>query len=201
MKVPFSYTQHVFQSILFVSFVSHAVVLGFGSIFAPSPQYAVEQAPSSMEVIIVNEHKIKEETKEIPKEVISVDDPALLVSEVAREEKKERQEEKLKEPIYIPSVKGAVAEAKPAYIKNPAPIYPEYARRQGWEGVVFLKVLVHADGTVGEIEVFQSSGYQILDESAFKTVRTWQFLPARVGGLSFSSWVKIPVRFLLVEES
>jgi periplasmic protein TonB len=176
-------------------------LIGAGSFFSPSPQYAVEQAPSSMEVVIVNEREVKEEKEQIPEEIISVKDPAVQAPQVVKEKKKELQEKKLTKPIYIPPVKGALTEAKPAYFKNPAPLYPNYAREQGWEGIVFLKVLVNSDGTVGEIGVEKSSGYKILDESALKTINTWQFLPARVGAMSFSSWIKIPVRFILTEES
>jgi protein TonB len=84
-------------------------------------------------------------------------------------------------------------------LKNPAPIFPEYARTRGWEGTVILSVLVGSDGKVQKITVERSSKHQILDESALKTVRKWQFKPAQVGNLVFASWIKVPVRFVLVE--
>jgi len=200
MRTPFSYKQHVFGSILVSSFLGHVVLIGAGSFFSPSPQYAVEQAPNSMEVVIVNEREAKEEKKQIPEEIISVQDPTINDVPIVKKEKEPRKEPP-KKSIYIPPLKGAVTEAKPAYLKNPAPIYPNYAREREWEGVVFLKVFVNSGGTVDEIEVEKSSGYKILDESALKTIQTWQFLPARAGSMSFSSWIKIPVRFILTEES
>ena len=65
MKLPFSYKQHTFSSILVGSFLGHMALIGAGSFFSPSPQYAVEQAPSSMEVVIVNEREVKEEKEQI----------------------------------------------------------------------------------------------------------------------------------------
>jgi len=59
---------------------------------------------------------------------------------------------------------------------------------------------VGAAGRPERVEVFRSSGYEILDEAALKAVRAWQFLPARAGGIPFSSRIKIPVRFRLIED-
>ena len=71
MKLPFSYKQHVFSSILFASFLGHMVLIGAGSSLSPSPQYAVEQAPSSMEVVLLTEPKIKQK-KPKPKKNITI---------------------------------------------------------------------------------------------------------------------------------
>src|SRR3989338_5004573 len=150
MKLPFSYKHQVFGSILAASFIGHLTFISFGSFFSPSPQYAVEEAPSSMEVMIINEREVKEEKKQIPEEVVSVKDLTVQASEIVKEKKKEEEEKKLRKPIYIPPVKGALAEAKPAYFKNPAPVYPNYAREQGWKGVVVLKVLVNEYGAVSQ---------------------------------------------------
>jgi len=73
---------------------------------------------------------------------------------------------------------------------NPKPPYPEIARLRGYEGTVRLKVEVLASGKVGSITVQESSGYEILDRSALKTVKDWHF-PARFGT------VIVPVTFQL----
>lgn len=197
MKVPFSYKQHFFQSVLWVSLLSHAVLFGAGHFLAPTPRYAVEQAPASMEIIISPEPKLKTKPKVEESEAIAIEDEA--PKKVLQEERRKLEQESQKS-IHIPARKGALTEAKPVYLKNPAPVYPEYARERGWEGTVVLKVLVTSDGKVGEIHVGRSSGHRILDDSALSTVRKWQFQPARAGHMTFSSWIKIPVRFVLVEK-
>lgn len=177
MKLPFSYRSQFFKPLLFVSFLGHAVLVGAGSTFFPSPQFSVAEAPTSLEVILSKE-PLFESNKERP----------------SLEKSREIQKTTVPSPQ-----RGALQESTPAYFQNPAPLYPLLAKEQGWEGVVVLKVLVQADGRVGRVYVLRSSGYKILDESALKAVNEWRFLAARLGSLSFSSWVKIPIRFLLLE--
>jgi protein TonB len=54
---------------------------------------------------------------------------------------------------------------------------------------------------VGEIEVKESSGYEVLDRSALETVKKWRFIPATKGGVSIPSWVHIPITFQLQDVS
>lgn len=198
MKIPLSYKNQYFGAMLGVSVLVHSSFLLVANIVSPSPKFAVQQAPSSMEVYIVK----KTHTEKKPQQRIQ----NILTSEIKSKSevsiKKEKPvERKVEKSIYIPPVKGAdYTEAQPDYLKNPAPIYPEFAREQGWEGTVILNVLVNKQGIAAQISVEQSSGYKLLDQAAVKTVRNWKFLPTRVGQLSFDSWVKIPVRFLLTEQ-
>jgi len=87
--------------------------------------------------------------------------------------------------------------AKPNYLKNPPPPYPEDARRQSLEGRVRLSVYVNTEGRVQNLEVIQSSGVPSLDQSALRTVRTWRFQPARLGAIPISSTVIVPITFKL----
>lgn len=95
---------------------------------------------------------------------------------------------------------GADTEAKPNYLKNPAPEYPEISKQNNEQGVVVLKVFVEKDGRPTQVILDQSSGFHRLDSSALKAVKDWKFSPARVGNMVFSSWVKIPIRFVLEEK-
>lgn len=56
--------------------------------------------------------------------------------------------------------------------------FPRRARARGWSGTATLQVTVAADGTVGPIEVIESSGRALLDEAAVAAVersrRTWR---------------------------
>jgi protein TonB len=95
------------------------------------------------------------------------------------------------------SAGGAITEAKPNYLRNPAPPYPWEARQKGWQGVVILKVIVDRSGNPKNVEKEKGSGYAILDESALKTVKQWRFHPAQYGALPVESLVRVPVRFEL----
>lgn len=85
----------------------------------------------------------------------------------------------------------------PNYGMNPLPKYPLLAREKGYEGTVYLRVLVRADGRVERLAVDRSSGYEILDRAAVDSVKGWAFFPAKKGGKSVESWVLLPVKFAL----
>jgi len=92
---------------------------------------------------------------------------------------------------------GASTGARANYLSNPRPDYPEEAKQMHQQGIVYLDVLVDADGRPNNVSVSRSSGYSLLDHAAVEAVRRWSFEPARAGGLAVSSRVEIPVRFSL----
>lgn len=81
------------------------------------------------------------------------------------------------------------------YLDNPKPPYPRLSSKLGESGKVFLRVLVKADGTVRELELHKSSGFERLDRSAMNTVQAWRFVPARQGSKSVDGWVIVPINF------
>lgn len=87
--------------------------------------------------------------------------------------------------------------AAPNYGINPLPKYPPLAREKGYEGTVYLRVMVKVDGRVGQLAVDRSSGYEILDRTAVDSVQEWAFFPAKKGGRPVASWVLLPVKFAL----
>ena len=52
-------------------------------------------------------------------------------------------------------------------------------------------------GKVDRVEVTQSSGHQLLDQSALKAVKDWLFQPATVNHRGVASEVLLPVQFKL----
>lgn len=90
-----------------------------------------------------------------------------------------------------------IRKAKPLYRRNPPPRYPRLARKRKYQGVVILEVFVDRQGSVGEVKVFKSSGYAILDKTALKSVKKWEFEPGKHGGDNVEMWVRVPVRFQL----
>lgn len=88
--------------------------------------------------------------------------------------------------------------AKPGYLRNPHPAYPEDARAAGQQGTVMLHVRVDAQGKVISVRISRSSGFASLDERARGTVANqWSFKPAKAGGVPVASEVIIPIRFTL----
>ncbi|MCF8056716.1 MAG: energy transducer TonB [Desulfocapsa sp.] len=87
--------------------------------------------------------------------------------------------------------------AVPLYEKNPKPDYPLLARRRNWQGTVILSVTVSEQGSVNQITLYQSSGHELLDKTALKTVKTWHFIPGRKNDRPTVMEVLVPVHFKL----
>ncbi len=87
------------------------------------------------------------------------------------------------------------------YLNNPRPPYPMVARRMGYHGKVVLDVEVLADGTAGDVKLHQGSGYDILDNAALQTVKTWRFTPARHFGQAVTQRFLVPIKFSLEESA
>lgn len=74
------------------------------------------------------------------------------------------------------------------YLNNPKPPYPDFSLRRGEEGTVYLRVYVTETGNPKNVQIYQSSGYRRLDNSALETVRKYyKFTPATRGGKPVSS--------------
>ncbi|MDD2720851.1 MAG: energy transducer TonB [Gallionella sp.] len=86
---------------------------------------------------------------------------------------------------------------KAGYLNNSRPHYPMAARKMNWEGTVILNVEVLALGRCGELNVFKSSGREVLDNAAMQTVKNWRFIPARHGDQAITKWFKVPIQFSL----
>ncbi len=84
-------------------------------------------------------------------------------------------------------------------IKSERPPYPQVARRQGWEGTVVLRINIGPGGNVENVATQTSTGFDALDESAARSVKTWRFDPAKDGEFPVSSVVDLPIRFNLDE--
>jgi len=78
----------------------------------------------------------------------------------------------------VPAMLGHEKTTTPQYDYIPPPQYPELARQRGWQGTVLLVVKIDASGRVTNVEVEQSSGYQLLDAAAVGAVRRWRYKPA-----------------------
>ncbi|WP_025897981.1 energy transducer TonB [Sneathiella glossodoripedis] len=83
------------------------------------------------------------------------------------------------------------------YRRQVAPSYPRRAYELGQQGTVMLNALVEPSGRPGELKVEQSSGYRLLDKAALAAVKKWEFEPLVQNGQKVSSWVRVPVRFVI----
>jgi len=85
----------------------------------------------------------------------------------------------------------------PRKIVQSAPIYPYKARQRNIEGYVRVKLLVRADGTVGEVSVLDAEPKGLFDSAALKAAPQWRFQPGVIDGQAVPSWVVTTIRFTL----
>lgn len=67
----------------------------------------------------------------------------------------------------------------PRLLREVAPVYPASARNSGATGVVTVRILVGADGSVEDVSVVKSSGNSAMDNSVVTAVNKWRFSPAK----------------------
>lgn len=179
-----------------LSLAVHAgLVLAIGGVTLAKPRYGVEPGLGGVELRLVAAPK-----KPPRRSVISpLDSRTARDSLVVKESTPAESAAKPgNESIPSTSGAGALASNGPAYLRNPAPAYPERARALGQEGTVVLAVAVSSSGKVKELKVKTSSGFPLLDEAAIRAVRNWVFESAAFAGAVIAAEVDIPLRFRLV---
>jgi TonB family protein len=158
-------------------------------------------APSSIGNSNVNEEKkISEKQIEKPVEHIAKIEPAAGLRMVEKQDKTSETNKKLHAPTANnngnaqSTIMPMLTEAD--YIQQVAPQYPPRAIELGMEGVVIVKALIGAAGTAKDVEILDSSGYNLLDKSALKAVSKWTFKTANLN-LNREMWVQVPVKFII----
>jgi periplasmic protein TonB len=99
----------------------------------------------------------------------------------------------------------------PRVISSGAAVYPDDAfgltvRREdlgaaavveGSEGIVAIRALVLANGSVQSVEVTASSGSDPLDRAAAQAVRSFRFAPATRDGTPIDAYVTLRIRYVV----
>ena len=76
------------------------------------------------------------------------------------------------------------------------PSYPPAAYAAKYSGVVQLRATVNADGSVGAIEILDTSASNMgFEQAALDAVSQWKFEPARKGDAAVESFTEIQLRF------
>jgi TonB family protein len=81
--------------------------------------------------------------------------------------------------------------ATPRHVHTYDVSYPYEAVKNRVQGEVVLQVDVTSDGQASKVEILQSSGHTVLDESAVASVKTWHWPPGEIRRC------KIPIKYVL----
>jgi protein TonB len=86
--------------------------------------------------------------------------------------------------------------AKPRFISQMFPQYPEGARWRGIEGVVVVDYIIGKDGHVTDVKVLQEA-HPLLTKAAVAAVKRWRFRPTVVNGEPVEVIHKLSIVFAL----
>lgn len=96
-----------------------------------------------------------------------------------------------------PAAKVELPSSDAQYLQNPKPAYPALSRRMNEHGKVVIRVLIGVEGQAQKAEIFQSSGFDRLDQAALKTVLGWRYVPGKRAGIPEAMWFNVPINFVL----
>jgi len=88
---------------------------------------------------------------------------------------------------YASSVQAKIAEAIQ---------YPAEAKQFGWEGTVKLGIHLFSDGNLSEVNIKQSSGYDLFDKVAIEAAKLQSPYPAFPAGIETADlWIDVPITY------
>ena len=88
-------------------------------------------------------------------------------------------------------------EVFPVCTYRPAANYPDLASQAGVEGLVTLWIFVKADGTVADVQLYNSSGVSSLDQAAMSAAWNTRWSPARNNNVPVAVWTSLGYNFEL----
>ncbi|HAD87376.1 MAG TPA: hypothetical protein DCG48_08445 [Rhodospirillaceae bacterium] len=83
------------------------------------------------------------------------------------------------------------------YRRRTPPLYPRRALEMGQQGQVLLHAEILPNGRPRALKIAESSGHRLLDVAALAAVRDWRFEPSNIDGAAVTSWVRVPVQFVI----
>ncbi|MFA5105147.1 MAG: energy transducer TonB [Candidatus Margulisiibacteriota bacterium] len=95
---------------------------------------------------------------------------------------------------HYPAGRSLVA---PRIIYKSMPDYPARSVENAQQGTAIVSVYILKNGRVGQAQIEQSTGHEMLDSSALAAVSQWIFEPAASSSQITEAWFKIPVKFQL----
>ena len=92
--------------------------------------------------------------------------------------------------MYAPRV---VVDAR--FVDRVSPSYPDIAREQGAQGTAIVLATVGPKGNVISVQIDQSTGNKLLDQSALAAARTSRFQPPQIDGKPATETYRIVYTF------
>lgn len=159
----------------------------------PPPEKIAKIIPKPMPVVPVKPLPVEEPEPVVEKLYEQVEE----VAEVELGDKEVEAVNEISQEEYQQQLKTQFLKAHFQYIRDHIQyrvVYPNIARKRGWQGKVVVKFIVCEDGRVTGLEIVESSGYSVLDNHAIQSVQSAAPFPKP----PMRTELIIPIRFGLV---
>ncbi|MGD1392012.1 TonB family protein [Vibrio harveyi] len=173
----------------------------------PKPKPKPEPIKKTVEKPIVKKEAVKKKPVQKKPEPVKKPQPPKPVAKKDPQPKEKVEEKVAKEPrpqqaAPTDQSKGATSQPvmidQPTFVSQPVqPRYPRSAQKRGIEGVALYEIWLDENGNQIKQVLIESSGAEMLDLSALRAIKQWQFSPHISGGHKVAHRVQIPVRFKL----
>ncbi len=100
-------------------------------------------------------------------------------------------------PMRPPSPQLELPSSDADYLKNPPPVYPPMSKRLNEQGQVIHSVTIGIDGLPISARLVKSSGYDRLDQAAYKAVMGWRYTPGKRNGVVTAMAYNAPINWVL----
>jgi len=98
------------------------------------------------------------------------------------------EEDDVPPPDFVPF------EKEPVVIHRVEPVYPEFAKKAGLEGSVYVNIWVDKEGKVRDVKILKSDS-DIFVQPVIDACKQWLFSPAMMKNGPVAVWVAVPFRF------
>jgi periplasmic protein TonB len=156
----------------------------------PPPEPEKEEEKKEEKIEVPRQEKVTEEVLETEKEVVTVEEQTPSEESEPRQLPVPEQEE----IEYLPQHKISVSPEMPTEEIRKNITYPELARRQKIEGVVFLELYIDQYGEIRNIVVLKDPGYG-LAKAALEALKGLTVAPAQANGIPVAVRFRYPIRF------
>ncbi len=158
-----------------------------------------DQVEEQEEEVEEEAEELEEETEEMVEELditLSLSEDTLGLSEALTVDQSEELAE-TGQPEEMGPPRFMAAEVFPVCTYQPPPSYPDLAAQAGVEGMVTLWLYIKADGTIGDVQLYNSSGVSSLDQAGMSAAWNTRWTPARNNGQPVAVWTSLSYNFEL----
>lgn len=188
---------------LLLSIGIHAVLLRSSNLHQVQPVPQLETGRHAVYLTLIpspaSELHAKESAAPVTQHVeVPQTSPLLGPTPVAKVREEPAASATIAQDAMMETDEGVTAEAVSIGTFHPA--YPRISRRRGEEGTVTLQIQVLSDGTVGRVDILQSSGFQRLDHAAVNGASMTTYQPALQSGRAIESTTELTYTFRLTDD-